>query len=323
MSASTRRISCALFRRRCCLQVSVLLLHLLLRSKNTIQAAAAMSTLHIISDDALFACIEEQQLQHAPFGRVLDAGSGSHSLRWLASLPTVTNVTAITADRAMCDTLLQQANQKEVQTSSADTSINVHCGTWFSSKLQSILHEQHFDVVLADYLIGAMDGFGAQRCQQDLMIPQLAQHLQPGGGRLYVVGLEPIVGSITYNNNSEDDDTSTLIGRVCQTRDACILLAGHKCYREYPLEWIQRQVKACPELKLIDSHKFPIVYRHATIAKQIAVGRSKLKLFQNEELASAMEKTLDRLEHEALQACEENGGSIQHGFDYVVTAERV
>jgi hypothetical protein len=25
-------------------------------------------------------------------------------------------------------------------------------------------------------------------------------------------------------------------------QDACILLAGHRCYREYPMEWIQQQI---------------------------------------------------------------------------------
>ena len=44
-------------------------------------------------------------------------------------------------------------------------------------------------MILADYLIGAMDGFSPFK--QDLIFGRLAQHLAPKGV-LYIIGLEPI-----------------------------------------------------------------------------------------------------------------------------------
>jgi len=51
--------------------------------------------------DPLFRRIEEVHAQHAkPYGRILDAGTGGHSLKWLATLPkgAVETITAVTAD---------------------------------------------------------------------------------------------------------------------------------------------------------------------------------------------------------------------------------
>ncbi len=63
------------------------------------------------SDDKLFGCIERNHASTGKsFGRFLDAGTGSHSLRWIASLMvgdqkneyslSIDDYTAITADDA-------------------------------------------------------------------------------------------------------------------------------------------------------------------------------------------------------------------------------
>lgn len=52
---------------------------------------------------------------------------------------------------------------------------------------------EQFDVVLADYLLGSMDGFTPYR--QDVLIERLLPHLAPGG-TLVLVGLEPIPNSV-------------------------------------------------------------------------------------------------------------------------------
>ena len=79
---------------------------------------------------------------------------------------------------------------------------------------------------------------------------------------------------------------------IILTHDACILLSGERCYREYPLQWIVRQItdkqatnnnnsdsnskqQQKPLLKLVETQKFPILYRHSTIVKQINVARNK------------------------------------------------
>jgi hypothetical protein len=173
------------------------------------------------------------------------------------------------------------------------------------------LEQQQYDVILADYLIGAMDGFSPYR--QDEIIPLLSKYLKPKG-RLYIVGLEPIPDSVSGAAN--------VICNVRRVRDACILLANHRCYREYPLEWTLKQVNACDSFALIDSFQFPIMYKYETILKQINVGRSKLKLFCNPSLAESMGQTLNELDAQALEATRQSG-RLQLGFDYVVAAEKI
>ena len=278
-------------------------------------------------DDALFGAIEEQQ-GAKPFGSFLDAGTGMHSLRWIATLKSkgMTGFTAVTADKNM---------QKNVQRESDALGVSdigqIEMGNWFESTTTGTTKsassktplldfpDASFDTILADYLIGAMDGFSPFK--QDLMIPKLARLLKPGG-RLYIVGLEPIPDSVPGDAN--------IIAKVRQVRDACILLAGHRCYREYPLSWVKRQVLALSSeeqqhgsLELLTSLKFPILYRQATIRKQIEVARSKFPFFEEPSLKTAMAELLDDLENESLKATVTSPkGRISQGFDYVVVAER-
>jgi hypothetical protein len=237
-----------------------------------------------------------------------------------------------------------------------------------------------FNVILADYLIGAMDGFVPY--QQDLILPQLFTLLAPRG-RLYVVGLQPLPDAVSDSLSDPNHDTTTgtdtetdmsllekqnhraaqnVICRVRQTRDACILLAGQRCYREYPMEWIVRQVeyynnnhnhssnqqqnnsnpttttsktddttttssskspKAPPvAVRIVHSKQFPILYRHTTILKQINVGRSKIPYIPH-HLRESMQQVWNDLEKESQQYTSAiPNGRVQLGFDYVVCIER-
>lgn len=258
-------------------------------------------------DDVLFGTIEKYQ-GNKPFGNFLDAGTGVHSLRWIATLHErgMTDFTAVTADANM------KANV-ESETQQLGVSGNIVMGNWFSQR-DPLVFDEKFDTILADYLIGAMDGFSP--FQQDLMLPKLAALLNPGG-RLYIVGLQPIPDKV-------HDPAGNIICQVRQVRDACILLAGHRCYREYPIDWIQRQLENMDDLKIMEMGQFPILYRHATIVRQINVGRSKFPYFPSSELAESMGKVLDQLEKESFEATQKSSnGAITFGFDYVVCAEKV
>jgi hypothetical protein len=279
-------------------------------SSTSSSAAAARSRLVYGSDDALFGSIEKEQ-GNVPFGNILDAGTGMHSLRWIATLGEdrgMTQFTAITADATM-----QKNVQAEADALGVSHLGNIVIGNWFgetqSDRLD--LYHEKYDTILADYLIGAMDGFSPY--QQDQMIGKLVSLLKDGG-RLYIVGLQPLPDSAPGEAN--------IICRVRQIRDACILLAGHRCYREYPLDWIQRQVQNHPNLELVRSSTFPILYRHKTIVKQIQVARNKLPHFPSPELADEMRKTLDELEVQSEDATNKAGGKIRLGFDYIVTAQK-
>ena len=317
-------------------------------------ASSSSSRFVFGKDDALFGSIEKQQGDQ-PFGMVLDAGTGLHSLRWLATLRSkgLERCVAITADKVM-----QRNCEREVEALNAMDYIEVVIGNWFENNNNNKMNSRSsssdsfnfqegvFDVILADYLIGAMDGFSPYT--QDLIVPKLAKLLRPGG-RLYIVGLQPIPDQVNVNNNNnngnkdddEDDDTNNVTGaniicKVRQVRDACILLAGHHCYREYPVDWVQRQVQQQQvqeeeegqqqqgrhwNLKLIRTTRMPILYRYETILRQINVGRSKLSLFSSSELATSMATVLDDLDHKAKEATK--NGRIRLGFDYIVCAEKV
>jgi SAM-dependent methyltransferase len=273
-------------------------------------SASPQSRLVYGKDDVLFGCIEQMQ-GGRPWGSLLDAGTGLHSLRWIATLDGVTDFVAVTADDKMRNNC-----QREMDAINLEGRLVL--GNWFSDNpaqdLMQILPQASFDVILADYLIGALDGFSPYR--QDELIARLARLLKPQG-RLYIVGLEPIPDSVNGPAN--------VMCKVRQVRDACILLAGHRCYREYPLEWVQRQVRDyTPQLKLIDSSSFPILYRHATILKQIDVARSKFPLFANSALRESMKQVCNQLEEESYKATQKAANNkLQLGFDYVVVAEKV
>lgn len=269
-------------------------------------------------DDALFGAVEQLQGE-VPFGRVLDAGTGLHSLRWIGTLGNagMTHFTAVTADSAM-----RLRVQSEADLLGISEMGNVVLGNWFvsdengSRSIERALEneQESYDTILADYLIGAMDGFSPY--YQDQMIPKLCRYLKPGGN-LYIVGLEPIPDAVEPKTA-----LGNIVCKVRQVRDACILLAGHRCYREYPLQWIQRHIESLEKeygIKLAESRMFPILYRHETIVKQINVGRSKLSLFSSPALAESMKTVLDDLERQSKEATERSStGKIQLGFDYLV-----
>ncbi|MSQ00389.1 MAG: class I SAM-dependent methyltransferase [Myxococcales bacterium] len=239
-----------------------------------------MSTL--VREDALFSWFEG--LHGAHWGSVLDAGSGDHSLRWLQSLGPG-SLTGVTAESWRMEGLRQVA-----------PSARVLLGEWSDPAL---LAGERFDVVVADYVIGSIDGH-APYFQYEFL-----QRLRPHvADRLYLVGLEP-----------QPRDGSVL-DEVCRVRDAAILLAGHRCYREYPrdvvLAWLGRA-----GFKVIDSRSFPNRLGARFVNGQLDVAARKLPAFQDRGVASAMEAHIVELRARALAAVPQ-----VWGVDWVIAAER-
>jgi len=292
--------------------------------------------------DALFGYLEQCQLESSTpsFGRFLDAGTGTHSLRWMASIihrerllantdingessaPDISmkSYVAITADETMRKNVYKQAkelgieNQGSVIIGNWKTGIKVdeeNGGIEFDDSGDALLEGEQFDTILADYLVGAIDGFSPYF--QDQIFHRLVKHLAPGG-RLYIIGLQPIPDSV--------DGDANVFCKITKVRDACIKLADHRCYREYPLDWIERHVKRAG-LQVVESKKYPIRYDFSTMLRQINVGRSKLKLFPTKGLGKEMGSVLDGLEEECREVTNrQKDGRITLGFDYVVVAER-
>jgi hypothetical protein len=293
--------------------------------------------------DALFGYIEKCQVESsspssnkaASFGRFLDAGTGSHSLRWMASVfhrehllqrtdhgpdaaPFISmeSFTAITADETMRRRVLQEATSLGIAHKGEVVIGNWSSGVEPSGKLEYgqsklLLEGRQYDTILVDYLVGAMDGFAPYF--QDLIFERLSPHLAPGG-KMYIIGLQPIPDRVGSEAN--------VMCKITKIRDACILLANHRCYREYPVDWIQRHVVKAG-MEILETRQYPIRYDHGTMLKQINVGRSKLRLFPTRGLANEMGGILDRLEKESLEVTRrQESGRITLGFDYVVVAEK-
>ena len=156
--------------------------------------------------DALFAEIVRLQ-GNTPWGSVLDAGTGRHSLSFVKSLPTI-RWTAVTA-----------RPDPALNVERPDDRIVV--GNWTDTTL---LSGESFDTALVDYVVGALDGFAPHF--QDAFFTRLRPHCR---GRIYVIGLEPY--GIAH------DEGGAIVWEIARLRDACILLAGDRCYREYPRAW--------------------------------------------------------------------------------------
>ena len=172
-------------------------------------------------------------------------------------------------------------------------------------------------------MIGAIEGFAPY--YQDQICARLAKLLVPGG-RIYLVGLQPWSESQAPAGASDHDvKAEKLIQEVARTRDACLLLAGRRCYREYPIDWSQRQLEKAG-MEVTTSVRFTNVYGRSAITRQLEVGRRHVPMFKDRELANNMIEALnridERLEDEFGSAglSNENQHRIRFGFDYVLAA---
>lgn len=241
--------------------------------------------------DKLFESLERFHGER-PWGRVLDAGTGEHSLKWLMSLGPE-HITAVTGAGPRADKLKRIARPVD----------ELALGNWQDP---AFLHGRSYDVVLADYLLGAMDGFAPYF--QGQLFERLRPHVD---GRLYFVGLEPFP-------HQSDNPREQLILEIDRLRDACIKLAGHRCYREYPQEWVLRSLERSG-FRVLDAWALPILFRSRWINGQLDVCLRKLPYFKDRGLAAAMRDHVQDLRDRSLDAIGPQG--LRFGADYVVAAE--
>ena len=99
--------------------------------------------------DALFRWIEEREREHFSsfdnsWGRVLDAGTGHHSLAWLlrgnATPDLITEVVAVTGETPLANDLTAAFDKES-------TRLTVRVGNWQDATF--LATEQTFDVIIA------------------------------------------------------------------------------------------------------------------------------------------------------------------------------
>jgi hypothetical protein len=231
-----------------------------------------------------------------PWGRVLDAGTGEKSLDWLCELPT-REWTAITEEGPVRDALLARVGPRR------RPSDRLLAGNWSDP---SLLEGERFDVVLADYLLGAVDGHAPYF--QDRLFLRLKPHV---GGELYVIGQEPMPERAATEGGA-------LVLEVARLRDACILLAGHRPYREYPLHWVRRRL-AQDGFLVREAQLLPIIFRDPWLLRQLDVAARKLRHLRDGALAAAMARHIDGLRARVRSSSEARTG-IHIGADWVLAA---
>jgi len=250
--------------------------------------------------DPLFAWVERVHGPR-PWGRVLDAGTGNHSLRWLTALPTEC-LTAVTAEESLA-TELRRRFRGDLRAGD-----RVVVGRWSDPAL---LPREVFDVVVADYLFGAVDRFEpyAQLSTMDQVLRRLAR-----AGRLYVVGLQP-------HPRRAPSPEGELVLDLMRAKDSAFILSRDRTYREFPEAWIAARLEA-RGLSVIDREAFTIrcdaryIQTHA---------RAALNLLRSSRVvapgvAKALARHVERLRDELLDIVSE--GPIPLGTNYVMALER-
>lgn len=252
-----------------------------------------------MAPDILFSTIERYQ-GDKPWGRILDAGTGVNSVKWLLGLNS-DEWLGITADRKMKENVTREAKLQR------DESDRIVVGNWMDESFCSTLGM--FDTIVADYLFGAVDGFSPHT--QDLVLKKLKQHLNPGGS-LYIIGMYPIPDHAS--------GPAEIITEIRRARDACILLAGHRPYRELPSEWIIRHL-IMEGFEVRKTRNFNILHSKDSAVRQIRVARSKLDLMESGAVRGGMQLYLDELEGRVEEVMEESEtGNITLSHDYVIAA---
>mmetsp|Transcript_3675 Transcript_3675/g.6979 ORF Transcript_3675/g.6979 Transcript_3675/m.6979 type:complete len:317 (-) Transcript_3675:5048-5998(-) len=271
-------------------------------------------------EDPALAHIENNQRKLGkPYGDFLDAGTGIYSLRWIAGLLyrysdpksplAFRSFVAVTADANFQRDVQAKAEELEIQEWGSVRLGNWAVGYHGITGEEVVCENEMFDTILADYLVGAVDYFAP--FYQDLLLERLARLLRPGGV-MYLTGLNPIP--------EKASGVADTFCRVTKLRDACILLARSRPYREHPTDWVVRHLEKSG-LDVLDVATFPRKYNYGKIKLQLDEARSTLQFMPDKEIKEAISKQIDNLDDECKKVCESiPNGEFELGFDWVITA---
>lgn len=240
-----------------------------------------------------------EQLQDGTlWGSVLDAGVGVNSAEWMTALPT-SRWTAVTAAPGHARQVREAVGGRMREQD------RLLVGNWMDPGL--LAGEVH-DVVLADYLIGAVEGFSPY-FQEDLL-----RRLKPMvGRRLYITGLDP------YVVGEAPDAAARCVREIGRVRDVCLLLADETPYREFPAEWVRDRLDEAG-FRVLSARRFPNRYRGRWVDGQLNMALRRLPKIPDQALARALADRIEALREEG-HRLDREGDGLHVGFDYVIAAE--
>ena len=244
--------------------------------------------------------IQQLQSDH-PWGTFLDAGTGVQSIRWIASLDTE-RWTAVSASPR------QSERVRDAIKPSQRPNDKIVLGNWVDTKL---LNDETYDTVLADYLLGAIEGFSPY------YQPYLFKRLRPLTRRiLYVKGLEPYVPTMRPQNTS-----GRILWEIGRFRDACVLHGNDIPYREYPAGWVVDNLRMNGFEVLTVKH-FDIRYKKLFVNAQIDICAPIIERLVDRDLAEALKAHGETLRKKALDVINSEG-ALCSGRNYVISAKPV
>ena len=249
---------------------------------------------------SLYRCIEQFQGER-PWGAVLDAGTGVNSIRWIGELST-DRWTAVTGSPAMADQVRKAAG------TSKRPDDRILLGNWADP---TVLNGDVHDTVIADYLLGAVEGFAPYF--QPLLFPRLRALTRT---TFYLTGLEPYVPT-----DRPDAPGARLIWEIGRFRDACVLLKGAMPYREYPAPWVVEQLRRCA-FQVAELKYFKTGYKAQFVNAQIDIALHGLEAQDDPALSSALKARGEALRTEALGEIEREG-ALRGCRNYVIAAAPV
>ena len=236
----------------------------------------------------------------APFGSVLDAGTGPRSIGWLLEQQSE-SWTAVTGDPRMhgkTERLIGDRKRPEDR---------LVLGNWSDPLL---LAGERFDTVVADNLLGAIEGFAPYF--QTSLFPRLRTMTAK---RLYVTGMQP------YVIDRPEDEAGRLIWHIGRHRDACLLLLGKTPFREFPLDWVLAELKRSG-FESVATRKLDVAYKAPFVNGQIDLVRPHLGKMPDQALGQALIARGEALRKRALAHLAKHG-ALEHGFSYVIAADPV
>lgn len=243
-----------------------------------------------------------QHLQgERPWGSFLDAGTGEQSIGWVAHLETE-RWTAVSASPSHAQQVRDAI--KDVQRANDQ----VILGNWVDPNL---LKGEVYDTVMADYLLGAVEGFAPY------YQPYLFKRLRPLTGKiLYVKGLEPYVPTMR-----PESPAGRILWEIGRFRDACVLHGNGLPYREYPAGWVVDNLRMTG-FEVLDVKHFDIRYKTLFVNAQIDICGPILEKLTDRQLAAALKARGESLRGEALDIIKSEG-AISAGRNYVIAARPI
>mmetsp|Transcript_36275 Transcript_36275/g.82178 ORF Transcript_36275/g.82178 Transcript_36275/m.82178 type:complete len:352 (-) Transcript_36275:114-1169(-) len=251
------------------------------------------------TSDAIFKWVDK--VVPGEWGDVLDAGTGPDSLRWLASREC-RSITAVTADEDMYDRVMEKVG--EFLRPNQDSLI---MADWARPE---VMEGVQFDVVIADYLLGAVDT--TRPHFQEWVLYRLRELTRPGG-YLIVIGKEP-------TDERASGSVPKLFRAVEALRDASMILGGERPYREMPEWWVSNQLDSLG-LEVEQKQVFAKKLTPQKMGMQFKWAADTIGSVPDKPIQLAMQKQLDSLRQQSRKDRDLKAGYL-FGEDYAFVVRR-